>query len=138
MSSPYYNHPFWPSPRAVRIAKLLLEQHKMPSGLGLAFEAAWVAMGHPVKPEGRLTHAKALKLMADYLGRTVHEFAHIQPVEAILRLKLVDTEQKAWHILGNVTLPPWWQWGGRMPCCVVCERKGPCRVTTAMVVPVGR
>jgi len=138
MSSLYYNHPFWPSPRAVRIAKLLLEQHKMPSGLGLAFEQAWVAMGHPVKPEGRLTHAKALKLMADYLGRTVHEFVHIQPVEAILRLKLVDTEQKAWHILGNVTLPPWWQWGGRMPCCVVCERKGPCRVTTAMVVPVGR
>jgi len=124
MSSLYYNHPFWPSPRAARIAKLLLEQHEMPSGLGWTFEQAWVAMGHPVKPEGRLTHDKALNLMADFLGLTVHQFLHIKPVDAILRLKLVDpcshnAEQKAWSILGNTTLPVWW--GGRLPCCV-CDR----------------
>jgi hypothetical protein len=138
--SQHYNHPYWPSPRAARIAKLLLEQHKMPRGLGLIFETpprkaggsqvvthgvsnfeqAWVAMGHPVKPAGRLTHDKALKLMADFLGLTVHEFLHIKPVDAILRLKLANTEEKAWSILGNTTLPVWW--GGRMPCCVVCDR----------------
>jgi hypothetical protein len=129
MSSPYYNHPFWPSPRAARIAKLLLEKHKMPRGLGWTFEQVWSEywQGRPVKPAGRLTHDKALKLMADYLGLTVHEFLHIKPVDAILRLKLVDpcshnAEQKAWLILGNVVLPAWWQWGGRMPCCVACER----------------
>jgi len=137
--SQHYNHPYWPSPRAARIAKLLLEKHKMPSGLGLAFETpprkaggsqvvthsvsnfeqAWVAMGHPVKPEGRLTHDKALKVMADFLGLTVHEFLHIKPADAILRLKLANTEEKAWSILGNTTLPVWW--GGRLPCCV-CDR----------------
>lgn len=117
--SQHYNHPYWPSPRAARIAKLLLEKHKMPSGLGLAFEQAWVAMGHPVKPEGRLTHDKALKVMADFLGLTVHEFLHIKPADAILRLKLANTEEKAWSILGNTTLPVWW--GGRLPCCV-CDR----------------
>jgi len=91
----------------------------MPSGLGLIFEQAWVAMGHPVKPEGRLTHDKALKVMADFLGLTVHEFLHIKPADAILRLKLANTEEKAWSILGNTTLPVWW--GGRLPCCV-CDR----------------
>jgi len=122
MSSPHYNHPYWPSPRAARIAKLLLEKHEMPGGLGWIFEQVWRAnsQGHPVKPEGRLTHDKALKVMADYLGLTVHEFLHIKPVDAILRLKLANTEEKAWSILGNTTLPVWW--GGRMPCCVVCDR----------------
>jgi hypothetical protein len=130
MSSQYYNHPYWPSPRAARIAKLLLEKHKMPRGLGWIFEQAWVAMGHPVKPAGRLTHDKALKVMADFLGLTVHEFLHIKPVDAILRLKLVDpcshnAEEKAWSILGNTTLPPWWMSGMRLPCCVVCDRMLP-------------
>jgi hypothetical protein len=133
MSSLYYNHPFWPSPRAVRIAKLLLEQHKMPD-LGWIFEQVWAASRRPKKPEGRLTHDKALKLMADYLGLTVHEFLHIKPVDAILRLKLVDpcshnAEQKAWSILGNTTLPAWWMSGVRMPCCVclrqATESRGP-------------
>ena len=77
----------------------------MPSGLGLTFEQAWVAMGHPVKPEGRLTHDKALKLMADHLRLTVDEFLHIKPVDAILRLKLANTEEKAYRILGSGTLP---------------------------------
>ena len=112
MSSPHYNHPFWPSPRAARIAKMLLK-----------------------KPGGRLTHDKALKVMADQLGLTVHQFLHIQPVDAILRLKLADTEQKAWSILGNTTLPPWWQWQGKMPCCYVCERTAPAPVP-ATVAPV--
>ena len=113
MSSPHYNHPFWPSPRAARIAKMLLK-----------------------KPGGRLTHDKALKVMADQLGLTVHQFLHIQPVDAILRLKLADTEQKAWSILGNTTLPPWWQWQGKMPCCYVCERTAPAPPAAATVVPV--
>ena len=121
MPSLYYNHPFWPSPRAARIAKLLLKQHEMPD-LGWIFEQAWTAAGHPVKPEGRLTHDKALKVMADYLRLSVHEFLHIKPADAILRLKLANTEEKAWRILGNTTLPVWW--GGRMPCCV-CDRMLP-------------
>jgi len=137
MPSLYYNHPFWPSPRAARIAKLLLKQHEMPSGLGWTFEQAWVASGHPVKPEGRLTHDKALKVMADFLGLTVHEFLHIKPADAILRLKLANTEEKAWRILGNTTLPVWW--GGRMPCCV-CDRMLPPAIAeppaAATVVPV--
>ena len=127
-ASLYYNHPFWPSPRAARIAKLFLEMHEMPRGLGWTFEQAWLASGRPKKPEGRLTHDKALKVMADYLGLSVHEFLHIKPVDAILRLKLVDprsfnAEEKAWRILGNTILPVWW--GGRMPCCVVCDRMLP-------------
>ena len=123
MSSPYYNHPYWPSPRAARIAKLLLKKHEMPRNMGWIFEQAWTAAGHPVKPEGRLTHDKALKVMADYLRLTVHEFLHIKPFDAILRLKLANTEEKAWRILGNTTLSVWW--GGRMPCCVVCDRMPP-------------
>ena len=118
MPSLYYNHPYWPSPRAARIAKLLLKQHEMPD-LGWIFEQAWTAAGHPVKPEGRLTHDKALKVMADYLRLSVHEFLHIKPADAILRLKLANTEEKAWRILGNTSLSVWW--GGRMPCCV-CDR----------------
>jgi len=128
MSSLYYNHPFWPSPRAARIAKLFLNHYKMPRGMGRTFEQTWreywVGQGRPVKPEGRLTHDKALKVMADYLGLSVHEFLHIKPVDAILRLKLAYTEAQAWSILGNTTLPVWW-WGGRMPCCVVCDRMLP-------------
>jgi hypothetical protein len=126
MSSPYYNHPFWPSPRAARIAKLMLKKHEAPYS-GWTCEQPWSVywQTRPVKPAGRLTHDKALKVMADYLGLSVHEFLHIKPVDAILRLKLVDpcshnAEQKAWSILGNTTLPVWW--GGRMPCCVVCDR----------------
>jgi hypothetical protein len=123
MSSPHYNHPFWPSPRAARIAKLLLEKHKMPRGLGWTFEQVWSEYWvGPVKPAGRLTHDKALKLMADYLGLTVHEFLHIKPVDAILRLKLANTEAHAYRILGNITFPAWWMSGLRMPCCVACER----------------
>ena len=129
--SQHYNHPYWPSPRAARIAKLLLKQHEMPD-LGWIFEQAWTAAGHPVKPEGRLTHDKALKVMADYLRLSVHEFLHIKPADAILRLNLANTEEKAWSILGNTTLPVWW--GGRMPCCVVCDRMLP--PVPATVVPV--
>jgi hypothetical protein len=124
MSSPHYNHPFWPSPRAARIAKMLLEKHEPPSFLNWHEREIWCS-GRPVKPEGRLTHDKALKVMADQLGLTVHQFLHIQPADAILRLKLADTEQKAWSILGNTTLPPWWQWQGKMPCCYACERTAP-------------
>ena len=125
--SQHYNHPYWPSPRAARIAKLLLKQHEPPSYLHWEIAEIW-REGRPVKPEGRLTHDKALKVMADYLGLSVHEFLHIKPFDAILRLKLVDpcsfnAEEKAWRILGNTTLPVWW--GGRMPCCVVCDRMLP-------------
>lgn len=130
--SQHYNHPYWPSPRAARIAKLLLKQHEMPD-LGWIFEQDWTAAGHPVKPEGRLTHDKALKVMADYLRLSVHEFLHIKPVDAILRLKLANTEEKAWSILGNTTLPVWW--GGRMPCCVACDRYAAPPVPAEPVVP---
>jgi len=124
--SQHYNHPYWPSPRAARIAKLLLEQHKMPSGLGLIFEQDWVAMGHPVKPEGRLTHDKALKVMADFLGLTVHEFLHVKPLDALQRLKLAANEDDARAMIGDNGISYWWILGGGnfkrcLPCCV-CDR----------------
>ena len=109
--------------------------------MGRTFEQTWreywVGQGRPVKPEGRLTHDKALKLMADYLGLSVHEFLHIKPVDAILRLKLAYTEQQAYRILGNTTLPAWWMSGVRMPCCVACERTAAAAPpAAATVVPV--
>ena len=128
-SSPHYNHPFWPSPRAARIAKLLLKQHEPPSYLHWEIAEIW-REGRPVKPEGRLTHDKALALMADYLGLSVHQFLHIKPVDAILRLKLANTEAHAYRILGNITFPAWWMSGLRMPCCVACERTAPPASTT--------
>jgi len=115
MSSLYYNHPFWPSPRAARIAKLLLKKHE-------ALSVYWQT--RPVKPAGRLTHDKALKVMADYLGLSVHAFLHIKPVDAILRLNLANTEAHAYRILGNITFPAWWMSGVRMSCCV-CLRQQP-------------
>ena len=87
----------------------------MPSGL--------VAMGHPVKPEGRLTHDKALKVMADYLGLSVHEFLHVRPLDALVRLKLASHEDEARAMIGDNGISYWWILGGtrRLPCCV-CDR----------------
>ena len=83
-------------------------------------------MGHPVKPEGRLTHDKALKLMADHLGLTVHEFLHIKPLDALQRLKLAKNEDDARAIIGDNGISYWWILGGGnfqrcLPCCV-CDR----------------
>jgi len=90
-----YNHPFWPSPRAVRIARLM----KIP---------------------GRLTHDKALKVLADKLCLSVHEFLHVKPMEALIRLGLAYNEDQALKMVGNLTTYEWWLIGGRrsLPCCL--------------------
>jgi len=104
--SQHYNHPYWPSPRAARIAKLLLEKNPL----------------FP-KPEGRMTHDKALKLMADHLGLSVHEFLHVRPLDALVRLKLASHEDDARAMIGDNGISYWWILGGtrRLPCCV-CDR----------------
>ena len=111
--SQYYNHPFWPSPRAARIARLLFDNRP------------WYIPNRVKKPVGRLTHDKALKVMADKLGISVHEFLHIKPIDAVIRLGLAYHEDDATKILGKRNSIKWpWIIGGYMPfaCCVVCER----------------
>ena len=102
----HYNHPYWPSPRAARIARLLLEKN---SSLQ--------------KPAGRMTHDKALELMAFALNLSVHEFLHVRPLDALQRLKLADNEEDARAIIGDNGINYWWILGGtrHLPCCV-CDR----------------
>lgn len=104
--SQHYNHPYWPSPRAARFAKMLLKQNPL----------------FP-KPEGRLTHDKALKVMADYLNLSVHEFLHVKPLDALQMLKLASHEDEARAMIGDNGISYWWILGGtrRLPCCV-CDR----------------
>ena len=104
--SPHYNHPYWPSPRAARFARLLLKQNTLLP-----------------KPEGRMTHDKALKVMADYLNLSVHEFLHVRPLDALQRLKLATNEDDARAMIGNNGINYWWILGGtrHLPCCV-CDR----------------
>jgi hypothetical protein len=120
--SQHYNHPYWPSPRAARIAKLLLKQHEPPSYLHWEIAEIW-REGRPVKPEGRLTHDKALKVMADYLNLSVHEFLHVKPLDALQMLKLARHEDEARAMIGDSGISYWWILGGtrRLPCCV-CDR----------------
>lgn len=112
----YYNHPYWPSPRAARIARLLFDNRP------------WYIPNRVNRPEGRLTHDKALKVMADKLSISVHEFLHIKPIDALIRLRLAHHEDDAIKLLGNSNSIKWpWIIGGYMPfpCCVVCERVAP-------------
>ena len=63
--------------------------------------------------------------MADKLGISVHEFLHIKPIDAVIRLGLAYHEDDATKILGKRNSIKWpWIIGGYMPfaCCVVCER----------------
>lgn len=75
------------------------------------------------KPEGRLTHDKALKVMADYLVLSVHEFLHVKPLDALQMLKLASHEDEARAMIGDNGISYWWILGGtrRLPCCV-CDR----------------
>ena len=120
MSSLHYNHPFWPSPRAVRIARLLINRR------------SWL----PVKkPDGRLTHDKALTVLADYLGLSVHQFLHVKPIDAIQRLGLAWNEDQARTLLGDNGINYWWILGGTqlLPCCAPTLSAPP---PPATVVPV--
>ena len=64
--SMYYNHPHWPSPRAVRFVRELAKY-------GL--------------PAGRLTHDKSLGILADKLGMTVPVFLRdITPIGLLKRI----------------------------------------------------
>jgi hypothetical protein len=111
MPSLYYNHPFWPSPRAVRIARMLFDRRP------------WYLQPVAKKPEGRLTHDKALAVMADVLRMTVHQFLHVKPIDAILRLGIAWNEDQARKLLGDNGINYWWILGGThlLPCCA-CDR----------------
>ena len=104
--SQHYNHPYWPSPRAARFARLLLKQNTLLP-----------------KPEGRMTHDKALTLMADYLILSVHEFLHVKPLEALQLLKLAMNEKEARAIIGSDYRRRRWsrRYFFGKPCCV-CDR----------------
>lgn len=105
---------------------------------------SWYLPALAKKPAGRLTHEKALAVMASVLGLTVHQFLHIQPVDAIRRLKLANTEEDAYRMLGDNTNYSWWLIGGRplLPCCVACVRapgsaapNGPAPAATPAAAP---
>ena len=65
----YYNHPHWPSPRAVRFVRELSK------------------CGYVKKPAGRLTHDKALGILADKVGMTVRVFLReITPIGLLQRI----------------------------------------------------
>ena len=83
----YYNHPHWPSPRAVRFVRELAKY------------------GYVNKPAGRLTHDIALGILADKLGMTVPVFLRdITPV-GLLR-----------HIYYDVSPAQlFWLWGSASP-----------------------
>ena len=67
--SMYYNHPEWPSPRAVLFVRKL---------------AGW---GYVKKPAGRLTHDIALGILSDKLGMTVPLFLRdITPISLLNRI----------------------------------------------------
>jgi len=105
--SQHYNHPYWPSPRAARIAKMVLAKR------------TWSAP-HYI---GRLTHDKALEVLADSMYMSVHEFLHVKPLDALQRLKLAKNEDDARAMIGDNGINYWWILGGtrRLPCCV-CDR----------------
>ena len=65
----YYSHYQWPSPRAVRFVRELAKY------------------GYVKKPAGRLTHDKALGILADKLGMTVPVFLRdITPIGLLKRI----------------------------------------------------
>jgi hypothetical protein len=65
----YYNHHQWPSPRAVRFVRELAK------------------LGYVMKPAGRLTHDKALGILADQVGMTVPVFLRdITPIGLLNRI----------------------------------------------------
>lgn len=106
VKSMHYNHPYWPSPRAARFARIL------------------IAAGRAPKPAGRMTHDKALTVMADILHMSVHDFLHVKPLNILQRLGLASDEEQALEMLGSSGIDPWWIIGGsrRLPCCVACDR----------------
>lgn len=112
----YYNHPYWPSPRAARFARILIAANRAP------------------KPAGRMTHDKALAVMADILHMSVHDFLHVKPLEMLQRLGIASNEEQAREMLGSSGIDPWWIIGGsrRLPCCVACDR-----VPAAATAPTG-
>ena len=65
----YYSHYQWPSPRAVRFVRELAKY------------------GYVKKPAGRLTHDKALGILADKVGMTVPVFLRdITPIGLLKRI----------------------------------------------------
>ena len=85
--SMYYNHPHWPSPRAVRFVRELAKY------------------GYVKKPAGRLTHDIALGILADKLGMTVSVFLRdITPVGLL---------QHIYYAVSPAQL--FWLWGSASP-----------------------
>lgn len=59
-----YNHKFWPSPRAVNFVRYMIKNLDL-----------------PLKYEGRLSHEKALNILAVYANITVDQLLQINPFE---------------------------------------------------------
>ena len=59
-----YNHKFWPSPRAVNFVRYMIKNLDL-----------------PLKYEGRLSHEKALNILAVYANITVDQLLEINPFE---------------------------------------------------------
>lgn len=57
-----YRHEYWPSPRPVNFVKALIKS------------------GHSVEYEGRLTHAKAVDILASIAEMDIHEFLKTDPI----------------------------------------------------------
>ena len=105
--SPHYNHPYWPSPLAARIAKMVLAKGTWPMQ----------------RYTDRLTHDKALEVLAHHMYLSLQDFLRMKPLEAVQRLKLATNEKEARAIIGSDYRRRRWsrRYFFGKPCCV-CDR----------------
>jgi len=89
-----YNHKYWPSPRAVNFVRYL----RSVKAEGLSYE-------------GRLTHEKALNILASYGSMTVDELLNMNPVE-YLESKMYNFAVCSFPIRKDGFAPPlgWQTW----------------------------
>jgi hypothetical protein len=109
MSTPksqHYNHPYWPSPLAARIAKMVLAK------------GTWSMQRYT----DRLTHDKALEVLAHYMYMSLQDFLRLKPLQAVRCLGLATNEKEARAIIGSDYRRRRWsrRYFGK-PCCV-CDR----------------
>ena len=89
-----YNHRYWPSPRAVNFVRYL----RSVNAEGLSYE-------------GRLTHEKALNILASYGSMTLDELLNMNPVE-YLESKMYNFAVCSFPIRKEGFAPPlgWQTW----------------------------
>ncbi len=61
-----YNHPLWPSPRPVNFVKYLKVHHPF-----------------AIQYEGRLTHGRAIEILASRAGISIEEFMEMDPIKYV-------------------------------------------------------